>query len=542
MPFRRLCPARYIDGIDELIGREQAEDPPPGPFSPPTPSARTISLSVVRDSHIDEYSVTHMLMAWGKFLSFDLSHTTSKFTRPEEEQCSSCKIKYPCEPIRIPEDDPVYADNGGTTADGKCLSFVRSEAACNVKGVARQQMNYATSYIDASMVYGSSRTVADAVREFRNGRLKVGDNNLLPYDTSTPTLVRCPSPPCFLAGDVRANMQISVTALHTIFVREHNRIAHELLKLNPAWADEKVYQEARKIVGAMVQKITYKDFLLKIIGPDTYKIVTRILYRGYNPRVDATIPNSFATAAFRFGHSLVRPVLSRYLSDDYESGANKFIGLQNTFFNTTAFLETGPAPILRGLATQTSRRLDEFLNTVLTNQLFKTSDRPGEDLASLNIQRGREHGIPPYSIWVQFSNTVCHNLTSSVFCDIENQLTQSRLKKLYGSINVCKYDLWVGGLAERRLPDSLVGPTFACIIGLTFAGLQSGDRFYYENEGTFTEEQRNEIAKASLARIICDNTDISLLQQDVFRSYQQREKCSTFPSVNLQHWKEGTNA
>ena len=209
------------------------------------------------------------------------------------------------------------------------------------------------------------------------------------------------------------------------------------------------------------------------------------------------------------------------------------IGLVNTFFNTTAFLETGPDPILRGLVTQPPRRVDEFLSTILTNQLLQTGGKPGDDLASLNIQRSREHGLPFYQTWTQFSAIACPNLTTS---SIGNQLTLNYLLQKYEELR--KVDLWVGGLAEERVPDSLVGSTFACIIGLTFSALQIGDRFYYENEGIFTKDQRNEIANASLARIICDNTDIKLLQQDVFKSYQDREKCSNLPHMNLKLWKE----
>ena len=88
--------------------------------------------------------------------------------------------------------------------------------------------------------------------------------------------------------------------MHTIWLRQHNVIVTEIAKLNPCWDDERLYQEGRKIVGAMIQIITYKEFLPLIFGEDGYNTFIRS-YPGYSPNTDVTIPNSFATAAFRFG-------------------------------------------------------------------------------------------------------------------------------------------------------------------------------------------------------------------------------------------------
>lgn len=56
-----------------------------------------------------------------------------------------------------------------------------------------------------------------------------------------------------LIGDSRANEMLELACMHTLFVREHNRLARGLKRLNPHWNGEKLYQEARKIVGAMIQ-------------------------------------------------------------------------------------------------------------------------------------------------------------------------------------------------------------------------------------------------------------------------------------------------
>ena len=126
------------------------------------------------------------------------------------------------------------------------------------------------------MVYGSTKEVADFLREFQGGRLRIGPS--FPVIGGKPSLPEIPATPpclpfeprrstipeperccpegcesCFTAGDRRVNEQVSLTVMHTIWVREHNCIAAELVRLNPQWDDEQIYQESRKIVITQVQ-------------------------------------------------------------------------------------------------------------------------------------------------------------------------------------------------------------------------------------------------------------------------------------------------
>ena len=140
---------------------------------------------------------------------------------------------------------------------------------------------------------------------------------------------------------------------------------------------------------------------------------------------------------------MIRPQFDR-LDANYRPLAIGPLNLVNAFFNPAQFRTSlGTDPILRGLVSVNSRRVDEFLNIVLTTQLFQTNISPGMDLASLNIQRGREHGLPPYPAWKNFCKRI-FNITS----DFENELTLVRFLQNYGSLETL--DLWVGGLAEDR--------------------------------------------------------------------------------------------
>ena len=99
-----------------------------------------------------------------------------------------------------------------------------------------------------------------------------------------------------MAGDRRAIENPGLASLHTLFLREHNRIADEINHFEPSWDDEKIFQEARRIVVAELQNIVYNEYLPLVLGD-------RTVYHGvdstYDHTVDPSIDNVFATAAYR---------------------------------------------------------------------------------------------------------------------------------------------------------------------------------------------------------------------------------------------------
>ena len=159
------------------------------------------------------------------------------------------------------------------------MNFARSLSSPSLKCElqTREQLNQITHWIDGSNIYGSTVDEAMHLRSTR-GTLKIsrqtgakGGNLPSCAAEAAGKVTACDvcgrkKKDCFFAGDFRVNEQLNLVVLHTIFMREHNRIATELARLNPRWSDDKIYQEARKINIAEYQHILFKEWLPIIIG------------------------------------------------------------------------------------------------------------------------------------------------------------------------------------------------------------------------------------------------------------------------------------
>ena len=405
-----------------------------------------------------------MMYAWGQFLDHDLDLAPQDGKRAID--------------IKVPDGDPVFGDGA---------SIAMTRAVVDEKsGLA---INSVTGWLDGSQVYGSTAAVAASLRG-SGGQLKV-ENNSLPVVNGQ-----------FLAGDVRAAENPSLTALQVLFVREHNWQVDRLHDAHPNWGGDKLYEEARAIVTAELANITYTEFLPKLVGD-------RIdAYTGYKPEVDATISVEFAGAAFRFGHSIVSGDTERLDNDGNVAGPAE-IPLRDAFFMAPDDFNAfgGADGFLRHLAAEASQTMDVRIVEDLRNFLF---DPPvGMDLAAINIQRGRDLGLgtlnetrkdlglKPYTTFEQITNDAA---------------TVAAMKTAFGTPD--KVDLWTGGLAEQHAPGSLLGPTFTTIIADQFERLRDGDPFYFENALDPTDVRM--VKNTTLSDIITRNTDATNMQADVF--------------------------
>lgn len=384
-------------------------------------------------------------------------------------------------------------------------------------GNPRIFVNEITAFIDASTVYGSDEERANWLRTFENGKLKTSEGNFLPFNTISgekedtvdpfaPFMLLEGTIPVrhFIAGDLRANEQPGLTCLHTLFVREHNRICEDLILQHPNWTDEQIYQMARKWVGGIIQNIVYQEFL-PALGIEISE------YQSYSPTTNPSIFNIFSAGAYRLGHSLVNEQIIR-LEDSGDSLIFGSVHIKDAFFNPLVITEEGGiAPFFKGMATQRQQAFDTKVVGTLRNFLFGAPGAGGLDLVSLNIERGRERGLADY-------NTIRQNFNLPQiqnFAHItQNPQTENALREIYQ--NVFDIDPWVGMLAETPMEGKTVGELIHIILKEQFEALRDGDRFYFENDSAFTSSEKQQIKSTTLADIILRNTSLTQIQENVF--------------------------
>ncbi|XP_030208813.1 eosinophil peroxidase [Gadus morhua] len=566
IPFKRWIPSNYEDGISLPIDWDSEHRY----HTFLLPLVREVSnriLATTNEGVVSDTKYSGMLTQFGQWSDHDISHspfTPSIRSFSNGINCDeSCQRSEPCFPITIPPSDPRFK-----TGPNSCLPFFRSAPVCGTGysdydfgGVAnkRQQINTVTSFTDLSTVYGSEDQLALDLRDLTSdaGLMRVNDKYtdngraLLPFSplkanmcatrrriTSKSTAEEVP---CFLAGDVRANENVALTSLQTLFMREHNRLARELKRINLQWDSETLYQEARKIMGAYSQVFVYRDYLPHIVG-DLAMNSGLGSYPGYSSNVDPSIASAFATAAYRFGHLAIKPVLTR-LNDNYQENDHiPTVPLFKTFFTPWRLVfEGGIDPVIRGLVGSPAKlgAQEHLMVDAVRDRLFEFVTNMAQDLASLNMQRGRDHGIPGYNEWRKHCGLSEPSNQAELAQVLNNTDLATRFLKLYGTPS--NIDVWVGGAAEPFVQGGRVGPLFSCLITNQFKESRQGDRFWYENPGVFTPAQKTALRSASLASVICENTGITSVPKDSFSLITARNPlvlCSNIPRINLLPWKE----
>ncbi len=481
--------ADYPDGIGDVISLAGKPNP------------RDVSNAIIAQPHSipNDRGLSDWVAQWGQFLTHDMSLVP---TGAAADMLSSGVVG----------DFSIPVNNPGDVLGPMPISFHRSEFDPSTGNgdmmmtdrgpvpIPRWQMNANTSYIDASQVYGSDAATAAALRA-PGGKLATSAGGLLPPTGAGGQ---------FMAGDTRANENTSLTATHALFVREHNRLAGLLEAHDPGLSDDEVYEWARKIVGAQMQAITYREFLPALMGAEAPAADDY----AYDVSVDASITTAFSTAAFRYGHSMQSPRIMLVDSAGVHVGE---IPLADATA-TDSILSDDPAKVglvLKGLASQVAQENDVFVVDELRNILFGPPGSGGTDLAAVDIQRGRDHGL----INNYRELRIAYNLGPfSLFEQLTSDpALQSALASVYGSID--DLDAWVAMIAEDHVDGSSLGRLAQTIVLSQFERLRDGDRFFYTGDPDLQNPLVTSIIDLdtiTLGQLIELNTGVTGLQDNIF--------------------------
>lgn len=476
----RLAPDSYTDGGATLSGADR-------------PNPRLISNVVFSQldsngAHVDMPSqerLSSLLWVWGQFLDHDLDLTGSS-------AASGTATIIP------PAGDPHYPA-------GAIIPFNRSDFLAGTGTSAanpRQYANQITSFIDGSNMYGSSAEVAAGVRD--GAKLRITAEGTIPLGVNDPVFGASA-----ITGDIRSNENVALFAMHALFAREHNRLVDELAAADPTLTTAELFQGARARVEAIMQAITYNDFLPKLIGEGAIAD-----YTGFKSDVNPAILLEFSTAIYRLGHTLLSPTIER-MNENGTTHALGNISLRDAFGRQPGLLEsTGIEAIFRGMSNSTSQDFDTFMAEDVRSFLFGTT--VGRDLAALNIQRGRDHGLPSYNEMREALGLGRVTSFEQISSDPE---IVARLQAAYGDVD--RIDLWVGGLAEDSVGGGIMGETFRAVMIEQFTRLRDGDAFWSQTRG-FTQVELRELWGTTLSDVIQRNGDVTHLQDDVFLAYARQ--------------------
>ena len=528
MPYLRVAAPNYADGLGGMVGG---------------PSPRYVSNRIFNDlgqNLFSENDISQWGWAWGQFLDHDVG----------------LRDERPAQSAPMPFDKADRLEQFRN--DLGVIDFARTPAAPGTGVVSpREQLNTVSSYVDASNVYGVDKTRLEWLRT--GARLLLTRDGYLPRADARGNVSAAPTMDLFgaqlghpaeavVAGDVRANENIALTAIHTLFAREHNRIVAALPQSLPA---ETKFQIARRVVGAEIQYITYTQFL-PALG------VRLDQYRGYDPNVNPGLSNEFAVVGYR-AHSMIHGEFDVTVKNGTfpqrtlkgfrgagitvkAAGGNVelTVPLDLGFGNPALLHAIGLGPVLKSLGSERQYKNDEQIDNSLRSVLFQVP-KPGvanpaacgspvvnpncftgvQDLGAVDIQRGRDHGMPSYNqlrrayglppkrsftaitgeatarLPVGLSVNDPHSLDFVRLRDADGKIVPlgsdnaqedavvgvrrttlaGRLKAVYGSVN--KLDAFVGMLSERHVRGTEFGRLQLAIWKKQFEALRDGDRFFY---------------------------------------------------------------
>lgn len=466
-PLLKLFDHDYSNGVNQPSGQDR-------------PSAREISNCVSTQEHPIRNSkkASNIFWLWGQFIDHDI---TLVHTGDEEMH------------IKVPKGDK-YFDPEGT--DEKYINFHRSayQDGSGHNNIPREHINHLTPFIDSSNVYGSTPERNKYLRAYCKGKMNMSAGGLMPMNDGSIENAGSNLSANFVGGDIRANEHTGLTAIHTLFVREHNYWARKIRKACHYFEDEEIYQLAKVIVESEIQAITFNEFLPLLLGECNVE-----KYSGYNPHVNPQISHPFSIACYRL-HTLIP---SKTLEDSK---------LRDQFFSSHLMSNKYSLEyIFKNYFSIQCEEMDGKFVDDIRNMLFGPPGSGGHDLMALNVQRGRDHCLPDYNTVRKKSGLHPKDNFGEISDDNEHN---HKLKKAYGG-DINNVDLYVGAVAESKYnKHSMLGELFHVIIWEQFDRIRTGDKYWYENR--LCKDQIEYINSVRLSDIIKRNTTLDCVPDDVF--------------------------
>ncbi|KAF5250356.1 hypothetical protein FANTH_4456 [Fusarium anthophilum] len=452
------------------------------------PNPRAISNAFFQRKKKIYYDHTPLLLGLIEFIMHDVTYSQDSIDAFIE--------------VRMPKDEENFPLNTTLRVPRTASMLGTGTSRSN----PRENVNMATTWLDISSLYGSTSYVAYRLRSKVDGKLLTQEvqspgttskASYLPFNTmGVPTNTRPGVEPedLFAGGDPRTNEDWLLLGIHTLLLREHNRLCDILRKQKPSWDDEQLYQTVRLIMSAKHALIAnayqmaywtedmpwprddgfplyrqmFGENALEINPANTYPwpLVTK---NGKPMTVSAEM-----AVVYRF-HEFIIP------SFPIKDQNNKTLWEQNLFdtsFNSTGFLDVGLERILAGAL---SSHIPNFKSGV--DESFRSAGlyrgRPFDIVVS-SIVHEREQGLPTFNQYFRAYNVQDPDVIVPIRDTWDKFSSDPEvirdLKKLYKHPD--DVDLVVGcQLDEESFPGTTV-PKSALIISLfSLFGMGNSDRF-----------------------------------------------------------------
>ncbi|KAG1674994.1 Dual oxidase 2 [Nymphon striatum] len=550
-PLTRMVKAAYSDGVYQPSGNQNA--------LPLEISEKVMKQDNHNKSFKDRKSKTGknvLLVFFGKYVSEEIL----------DSQSSSCPPEY--FDLKIPKNHDYMKVSGHTkmpfirskydhttgmspnnpriqlksTVGSRHIKFQKRRSWLDISDKNKLIMPH--SWLDGSFLYGTSKGITDKLREFKNGRLATSKDGLLPPKNDIKLPLKNPPPPekhkmlpvdrLFKVGNIRGNETPFLLTFSVIWLRWHNILADAIAKKKNDWSDERIFTETRKWVIATQQHIIINKWLPMWTNKELPKYIAYVSsldvdgmnteYNGYDSNLDPSISTSFQSAAMRFGHTLVPSRI--YTRHAPPSCQFDVIQLCKTFWEPYETIEEGKKDddvqkLILGMVSQAAESEDNMIVDDLRKSIYGPLEFSRRDLMAINIQRGRDHGLPSYlETRRQLGLTADYSTFDelvAIWPVVESDAkVLDAVKSVYE--NVSDIDVWVGGLLETS--EGWPGQLFTVVMMNQFLRIRNADRFWFENlqNKLFSPDEIEKIKKLEFADILSavSGLNSSDIQRNVF--------------------------